>query len=155
MWWLGCICCVWIAYEDIRSREISLVPLLLFGASGLGYQYMQADVGWQFQVLTNVGAMLFLLSVVWVLYWMKYRRNVLDVGLGWGDVFIFFGLACWYLSMEFMLFFSVNMCVWATLFSILLLRKKISEEYPIPLAGLLAIGFILNEWGKLSWMYLW
>lgn len=154
MWWLGCICCLWIAYEDIRSREISLLALLLFCFFGLGYQFHTSDWGWHMQLITNVSAMLFLLVLVWGLYWLKHRRNVLDEGLGWGDVLIFLGLACWYPTPEFLLFFSLNMCLWAALFSLLLLTGKIHKEYPIPLAGILAIGFLLYEWSKLSWMYI-
>ncbi|MEM8897792.1 MAG: prepilin peptidase [Bacteroidota bacterium] len=143
------MCCFWITYEDIHSREIPLLPLLLFATSGLGYQYINADGGWYFQTLSNMASLLFLLATVWGLYWMKYRTNVLDTGLGWGDVLMFLGLGCWYPSMEFILFFSVNMCLWATLFSFLLLAGKIHKKYPIPLAGLLTMGFLIYEWCKL------
>ncbi|MEM6766788.1 MAG: hypothetical protein AAF655_17770 [Bacteroidota bacterium] len=144
---IGLLSCVWIAWEDLKSRYIHILPFLLLGISGAIYLYLSFPKEWYIYLLLNLGGVGILMLLLGLIYRWKGEKNILDNKLGLGDIFMFGSLACWFMPKSFWSFFSLNMCVWAGVYGLLQITQFLPKNYPIPLAGLLAIGFMVYQLG--------
>lgn len=140
---LGMICCLWIAIEDFRSRRISVWALGGFALVGVIVKYLAH--GWSFlsDLWSNILILFFILLCIQGYYWLKERQMIFDTKLGWGDISFLGGLAIWLSPIEFVWFFSISTLLITTFFVIALMSKRITDQYPIPLAGLQSAGFLI------------
>lgn len=129
-----------IVYQDVRYRSISVWWLLLYHAS-CWLVYWQHES--RFLFLTNVIFcalyMLLCYAVLKLYYYVKTGKveALLEVKLGWGDVWVFFCLGSCLRLPLFVYFFTltfVGACLWYFLF----LRKK---EATIPLAAFMVVAY--------------
>lgn len=136
---LGAGNCLATAWQDFRTREIHIIPLLLFAASGFCYRYER--VGWGFleEWLTNVLLLSTMFGLVWLGYRFRGAKQVMDVKMGWGDVIFLFILGIWLEPFLFLFFYTANTFLLSIIFLGGRMLGIIPETYPIPLAGILGL----------------
>ncbi len=138
---VGWICCLVIARQDFRRREIHVGPLLLFGLLGGLIRYREwGQVFWHF-FLSNIIVVGILLVSILLFFRLKGEKEVMDVKLGWGDIVMLLGLASWMEPTNFLLLYSLTTAILSLLYSLLRRFKLIDKSYPIPLAGWWALAF--------------
>jgi hypothetical protein len=147
MWyWIGMLvgwtACVGIALADFRFREIHLFWLVVFGlAGGMARFQIWGPLFWT-NWLTNILLTFFLLGVVLLFFRLRDGGKVMDVKLGWGDIVMLLALASWLHPLHFVLFYTCTVSLLCLGFLLLWQAGKIKRDYPIPLAGFLALAFL-------------
>ncbi len=137
----GGIACLWIAIQDFHKREIHVLLLGILGLSGGITRYLEWKHFFWVSFLSNVALILLLLGLVIAAYRLQGQGPVMDQKLGWGDVVLLLSLAPWMEPLSFLLFYSLC-CTGLSLGFVLLWRLgRIQRDYPIPLAGFLALAF--------------
>ncbi len=132
------VTCLLIAWQDFRTREIHIAPLILLGVTGLMTMWRAESVGF----LVNGGIIGALLLVIHLVYFLKGERQVMNRLLGWGDVWVLVAVGCWLDPQGFVWFYCLA-SAWIALGTLTLLRlKRIDKNYLIPFAGWLCIAFV-------------
>lgn len=132
-----------IAYQDIKDREIHIAAFVLFFLGAISYGLLKENHEFVSNSLTNLGLVVIILAILVLFFRIKGRPIKVDKELGKGDLFMLAVLCLWFSPSEFILFYACS-CVILSLIAILLLgTKKIDKGYPIPLAGGLAIFFMI------------
>ncbi|MEL7531380.1 MAG: hypothetical protein AAFN10_08745 [Bacteroidota bacterium] len=141
---LGIVLAGLIAWQDFRDREIHAYLLGLFGL--LGGFFSMLERGLEGIVSLGVNGLLvsLMLASVWLIFRLKDRQAVMDVKLGWGDVVMLYALACWWEPMAFLTYYSISVFGLSLVFVSAQMLNKLPKQYPIPLAGALAISFALS-----------
>jgi len=128
-----------LAYQDIKSREISwwLLPLIL-----IIHLISQAKIDhnfWQ-NTLLNLGFVLLNWTLVSIYFSMKKKKfvNIIDSHLGLGDL-LFLVVCAFVFSVPNFLFFLCLGFSTALLFYVLYLKRIKRKEESIPLAGVMAL----------------
>jgi len=130
-----------IAYQDFKTRLISLWLIIAFGIVNIG-QYLVTHSG--FQLLENsifcLCYFLFSYGVILLFYYVKNKKfeKIIDVKIGWGDLLIFLLIGFCIEPIHLIYFFTAGF-IFSALFYILFLRKKQN----VPLAGLLVIFYLV------------
>lgn len=138
---VGWLCCLVIARQDFRRREIHVGPLLLFGLLGGIIRFREwGQVFWHF-FLTNVLVVAILLGTILLYFRIRGDAEVMDVKLGWGDIVMLLTLAAWMEPFNYLLLYSLTTSVLSLVYGLLRRYKRIDAQYPIPLAGWLALAF--------------
>ncbi len=140
LWVVGGLSCLLIAYEDIRSRTVSVVWLVAFGLAGLGFQLAYSQPLWD--IAWNLVLLGFIIGIILLFYRLKGQK-VMDRALGWGDVVMLIGLAMWFDTAGFLGFYVVSTLLISFIFLTLRAFKRIPKDYPIPLAGFMAIMWLI------------
>jgi len=134
---IAALACIWIAVEDIHSREISIWPILLIAISGA----FQGYDSWMFAFnsIFNLGLLLCILLSLKGFYWLKGEYTLMDEKLGWGDVCLLVAFALW-LSPEWFLYFFIITNVIALTFTLIV--KWVHEVETVPLGAYLGLVFV-------------
>lgn len=139
---LTCISCLWISFEDFKTRRIHLYPFLIMIFSGLVFQFARRNWDFVETVGTNVMILAFIFFSIILVYRIKGETQIMDTKMGWGDWIFFLGLAVWLDPEMFLLFYALSTVGITTGISLLQLsRYKLAPGYPIPLAGILGLIF--------------
>ena len=133
---------LWLTRSDFKERLVSIWALIAFALLGLGFQVFNPATAF-LDLLPGLAVVLILWGSVWIIFRLRGHKQIMDQVLGWGDVCMFVALACWFPSAYLILFFCLNFVLASLIFGVLLLTKKIPREFPVPLAGILGIGFVI------------
>lgn len=140
---IGMVSAGLIAWQDFKDREIHIAYLIAFSLAGIALFFYQK--GWEslMQLIPSILMVSLLLLFLVLLTKIWCGKPVMDRQLGWGDVFMLYGLACWWETYYFLIFYTLSSCLLAFIFLILQKQGKVSKGYPIPLAGIWAGAFLL------------
>lgn len=142
-YFLGFIAALIIAYQDVKDREIHIAAFGLFFMGAISYAFFSGNDEFISNSLINLGLVAIILAILFLIWRIKGSPIRIDQQLGTGDLVMLVALCLWFSPEEFILFYAFS-CAALSLMAILLLRiKKIDKDYPIPLAGGLAIFFML------------
>lgn len=133
-----------IAYQDFKYRAVYWICFPLLAVLFSGCKISAVGFAGLFTDLIFTGGFLLLqLVVLWLYFYVKYRKsvNLTDGYLGWGDI-LFLLAVCFYLSpVNYILFYVVSLIV--SIGYALLARSLVkNEELTIPLAGIQALLFV-------------
>lgn len=136
-WILLFVSSVLIAYQDFKTRFISLWLIAVFGLAN-SLLYLQTHSAYEWLENTFFCAAYFLLCylVLHLYFFIKTKRfqTILDKKIGWGDVLLFFLIgSC--ITPVFMIYFFTLSFVTALLFQLIAVRNSKN----IALAGILVI----------------
>lgn len=129
---------VWIAFQDIKQREVWNYHFILLGALGtfLFYTNSLSIEFYLLSVLVNVLLVLLILILTKISMKLIFKKE--NNYLGLGDVFFFFAFALSFPTLTFSNFF-----VFAILFTLvlhLLVKKRYKSNFKtIPLAGFMSL----------------
>lgn len=139
----GAICCLLIAREDFRFREIRWLWFLLFG--GLGVALGINKWGSAYPEIHYPGLLMVLIMIGLVVMYFRLRRKerVMDSFLGWGDVVMLLALVLWLEVQAFLFFYVAGLSLTVIYYGLMQYFKKLPKNHPIPLAGILALAFII------------
>ena len=145
-WLSGGVCCLLIAVQDARSREISAWPLAGILLSGFLFQ---SGTPWQETLRSfglNVAFVGFLLGFLVCYFRLRGKTQVIDKLIGWGDILMLVAAGSWFSFEGFLLFyaFSVLLALLASLVYLHLYRID-RKTYAVPLASYLAAGGIVGQ----------
>ena len=101
----ACILLIIMIYQDFKSREVSLVLLLLFGALGLVHQVI---AGWDWISFGGNAMFLVLLSLI-VLVFAALRKKPVQSLIGKGDLLYFIMLLPWFGFPEYLYAFTYSL----------------------------------------------
>jgi len=133
-----------ITYQDFKYRAVYWIcfPLLalllsIYKKNAVGFTDLFADL-----IFTG-GFLLLQLLVLWLYFYIKYRKpiNLTDGYLGWGDI-LFLLAVCFYLSpVNYILFYVISLIV---SIGYAFIGKFLARngEFTIPLAGIQALLFV-------------
>ncbi|MEO1451512.1 MAG: prepilin peptidase [Bacteroidota bacterium] len=139
---IGMVLAALLALQDFRERLVSIWSLAGLALAGFQFQFEKASwLGVQ-TCLGNLAIILFLWGSVWVILRWKGYRNIMDSALGWGDIAMLAALSGWFPPEIYVLFLCIVFTVSASGYFLALRCKRISHTYPVPLAGLLGLGFL-------------
>lgn len=134
-----------IAYQDFKYRAVYWICFPLLAVLFCTYKILAGGLpGLLTDIMFTGGFLLLQLLILWLYFFIKYRKpvNLVNGYLGWGDI-LFLLAVCFYLSpVNYLVFYIVSLIVsigYALIIS--LLAKK--EEMTIPLAGIQALLFVL------------
>jgi len=126
-----------IAFQDFRTRLISVWLILIFGLANLihflcVYSFFQLLENTLFCLLYFV----FSYAVLHLYYFLKTKRfqKVLDEKIGWGDIWLMLLIGCCLSPMEMVYFFSFSFVI-----SILVQLLFLNVNKTIALGGILAL----------------
>ena len=137
----------WIAYQDIKDRNVYAILFFIFAVLG-GYLYYQNTMPEVFfiTILMNLGFTLILIIMIYMYSKIKLNLNLKET-LGLGDILFFIGLALSFATITFIVTF-----VFALMFSLLLhlVIKSNNHNKTVPLAGYMSLFYIAVFVG--SWL---
>ncbi len=138
----GAVGGLWIAWQDFRDREISVLAFFLLGLAGLGFQLGESSSRWWMNALVNLILIFILVGGSYGYAKLRRKGDFFDRQLGWGDVVMFVCLGLWFPPLVFIAFFTLSTLI--TLFFALayLQLSSAQKTLPIPLAGAMALGFV-------------
>jgi hypothetical protein len=148
MWfWVGLalLCSLLISWQDIKAREIHLVPVVLLAASALAARWPQAGAALFSTLLLNYLIVALMMSLVVISYRLRGYRQVMDQVIGWGDVLTLLALASWMDTLEYLMFHTACLMFFGLGAALLRYVRVIRADYPIPLAGLLTLAFFFYQ----------
>lgn len=133
-----------ITYHDFMYRAVYWIcfPLLallfsVYKIKAVGFAGLFTDM------MFTGGFLLVQLLVLWLYFYIKYRKsvNLTDGYLGWGDI-LFLLAVCFYLSpVNYIMFYVVSLIV--SISYALIARSLVkNREQTIPLAGIQALLFV-------------
>lgn len=132
-----------ILWQDFKDREIHIFWLALFCVSGISFFFWEKGIA-AFSILGLSYMLVSLILLVLVFLTKKLTgKTVMDKQLGWGDVFMLYGLASWWETFDFLIFYTLSLWLLSTLFLLAQKTGRIPKAYPIPLAGAWALAFML------------
>ena len=145
-----------ITYQDFKYRAVYWIcfPLLallfsVYKITTVGFAGLFTDI------MFTCGFVLLQLLVLWLYFYIKYRKpvNLTNGYLGWGDI-LFLLAVCFYLSpVNYVMFYVVSLIVSIGYALIAKLLMK-NEQLTIPLAGIQALLFVFlliaDRLGQLS-----
>lgn len=138
----------YIVWQDIKERRVYwfLFPLVGVFCAILHYKNTLPEL-FLIAVSVNVVFVLVLIAVIFLYARLKMKAKINDV-FGWGDAFLFIGLAFSFSTISFIIIF-----ISALIFSLVvhLFLKKDKHE-TIPLAGYMCVFFgiaYLSHWSGL------
>jgi hypothetical protein len=136
-WILLFVSSVLIAYQDFKTRFISVWLIALFGmVNSLLYLQTHSTYEWLENTLFCSAYFLLCYLVLHLYFFIKTKRfqTILDTKIGWGDVLLFFLIgSC--ITPVFMIYFFTLSFVMALLFQLIAVRNSKN----IALAGILVI----------------
>lgn len=136
------ICCLIIAQQDFRHREIHVAPLIVFGIlGGLIHWREWGSIFWQ-HLIANVVVVGLLLGSILLYFRLRGDHQVMDVKLGWGDIVMLLCLASWLEPLPYLILYCACTSLLTLVYGMLRQARQIDAQYPIPLAGWLAIAFV-------------
>lgn len=140
------VCCVVIAYQDFKTRSVSLWVLILFVAvCAASVVYFRDAV----TLIYNVIGITAYFGLIWLglkLYlYVKHKRNVklLNEQFGAGDIWVILGLGATFNLIGNILFFCAAFTI--TLLIALIysqVKNKSPQTMPVPLAGILVFLYL-------------
>lgn len=139
---IGVVAALGIAWSDFRIREIHIGWFAIMAIAGIMYQISYGTVNHMNDMLFNGLCIGFMVGSIWLIYRMKGEAKIMDKLLGWGDVVMLIVLGIWLSPLSFLLLFTTTSLILSVGILILQRRGRISQQYPIPLAGTLAVAFI-------------
>jgi len=140
---IASICGITIFWQDIKTREIHLIPVLLLAATGLNYSWSTSGKTALISFLINLAFLTCMLLSVVFIYRIKGEKRIMDRMLGWGDVLTLVALAAWMEPPLFLFFYTASTLLIGLACSMLTWIGRVDAAYPIPLAGWLSLLFIL------------
>ncbi|MEL6654571.1 MAG: hypothetical protein AAFQ87_27600 [Bacteroidota bacterium] len=147
VWGLGLLAAAWIAWEDFRNREINILAFAAFALLGVLSVPSLLSPVFYLPRLLSLSIIVFMLGVIWLVFRRK-GAAVMDNQLGWGDVVMLLCLAIWLDTQTFLYLFTLTTSVLVIGYLILQRMGKLSTDHPIPLAGWLAISFMIYSFGE-------
>jgi len=129
-----------IAFEDFKSREISLWAIILYFIILIGNFLREKN--WQI-LIQNIGFTLvyfgFCFLVLYLYFFIKEKKltSIIDTKLGLADIFIFLAIGFTLDIVSLILFFTVSFSISALIGLIILGKQK-----TVPLAGILVILYL-------------
>lgn len=126
---------LWIFYEDLKQRQITLIVILALILLGgfLNYQKQILEL-FLIHSIINILVVLMVVGILWVYSKLKLKTGLFDV-FGSGDLLFFLFLAVSFPITTFLVIFSSSL-IFSLLVSIAI--KKSMKKW-IPLAGLQAL----------------
>lgn len=146
---IASICGITIFWQDIKTREIHLIPILILAVTGLNHNWSQVGKIALISFLINLAFLTCMLLSVVLIYRIKGEKKIMDRMLGWGDVLTLVALAAWMEPPHFLFFYTASTLVIGIVFSLLTWVGRVDATYPIPLAGWLCLLF--NIYLSVNW----
>ncbi len=138
---IACLCGIAIFWQDIKTREIHILPVLLLAGSGLLFHWKKLGKTALLSFGINLSFVACMLLCVLVIYRLKGEKQIMDRMLGWGDIVTLAALAAWMEPPRFLFFYTAATVLIATAFGMLRWVGRVDPAYPIPLAGWLSLLF--------------
>ncbi|MEL6252620.1 MAG: prepilin peptidase [Bacteroidota bacterium] len=140
---LGLSSALIIAYQDIKSREIHIGAFLLFLLGALCSYFVEPSKEYFLNSFINLGMVLIIILILFLLFRLRGKEIRVNKELGAGDL-VMLGILCfWFSPDEFILFYAISLSLFSIFILLLIALKKIDRSFHIPLAGGLAIFFLL------------
>lgn len=143
------ICGMTIFWQDMKTREIHLVPLVFLAATGISYRWSLYGKTTLLSFVINLAFLTAMLLSVILIYRLKGERKIMDRMLGWGDVLTLVALAAWMEPPHFLFFYTASTLLIGLSFRLLTWIGRVDAAYPIPLAGWLCLLF--NVYLSIYW----
>ena len=130
---------IWLFYEDIKRRAISLWILMTVFLLRLTEVLVLKDAFRSNDFFLNIMFVVILVSCLYIYVAIRFKntKSFFDTYFGWGDVLMFFNLSLFFSFIPFVGFMMLTFVI-ALLYALLILlilKKKLT----IPLAGLQAM----------------
>jgi hypothetical protein len=135
------ICGITIFIQDIKTREIHLIPVLLLIGSGLSFHWSNTGITALLSFFINLIFLAAILLGVIFIYRIRGEKQIMDRMLGWGDVLALVAVAAWMEPPDFLFFYTLSTLFIGLTFSVLKWLGRLDSNYPIPLAGWLCLFF--------------
>ena len=138
-WILLFLSSVGIAYQDFKTRWISIWLIVCFGAANLSlYLLTKSSADLFSNGVFCLSYFLFCYLILHLFYFLKTKKfqRILDDKIGWGDILLFLLIGCSIEPVEMIYFFTFSFVV-AVSFQLLFLRAKNN----IALGGMLVICY--------------
>jgi len=141
---IASLCGIAIFWQDFKTREIHVFPLIGLALSGLFQHGIHVPTFTLISFLINLSIIAFILLSVLLIYRLRGERKIMDRLLGWGDILSLAALAAWMEPPRFMFFYCLSTLIIGLVFSVLKWIGRVDSTYPIPLAGWLCFFFSLH-----------
>jgi uncharacterized membrane protein len=138
---IAMICGMAIFWQDIKTRRIHLIPILVLTLDGLFRNGLNIGKNTLISFFINLAFLACMLFTVVFFYRLKGEKQVMDRMLGWGDVLTLVALAAWMEPPTFLFFYTASTLLIGFVFSLLTWIGRVDPAYPIPLAGWLCLLF--------------
>ena len=132
-----------IAYQDIKDREIHLLAFLLFLGGAISMYFFNPLPDYWKSSLINLGFVFFMLLAVYLIFRLRGKQLRINKELGLGDILMLGILCFWFNAEQFIFFYALSLSLFSLLALLFIRLRKADKDYPIPLAGGLAIFFLL------------
>lgn len=140
---IGLLSAGFIGYQDLKDREIHLAAFIVFLAGAILHAFLTLRIAFMSEILINMGIISLIGFLLFLIFWLKGKKIQLDVELGMGDIVMLIALGFWFPPLQFILFYVFSLISLSLIAISFLAFKQVDTNYPIPLAGGLAIFFIL------------
>lgn len=135
-------CCLLIAFQDIKDREIHLLPLLLLTLLGTSFGLLSESSLWLKSFGMNL-ALIVLITGIPALYFSLKGRRFFDEMLGWGDIVFMLAAASWLTPPHFILFYSISTLGALAGVGVLAALGEFQKDTSVPLAAAMSIVLIV------------
>ena len=142
-----------ITYEDVRYRLVRFVLYLILVTLVLiqRFQYVSLNEFLDYSGI-NLIYIVLLLAAISIYLYVKYGRfQNLMLFFGVGDILLWIILACWFDTVEFIIFNSISLIVALLLHVVLTKFSFYKAQKTVPLAGFQSlcflVVFIFTSWG--------
>ncbi|HEX3007375.1 MAG TPA: hypothetical protein VHO90_07145 [Bacteroidales bacterium] len=146
------VCLCYIAYEDIRSRTISLYAVVVFLGASLAYSFsMQKANDALYAAMVNliILAMQFAFTWLYFIVVRKHRRSFIDRSIGMGDIIFYIPVLFLFSPLNFLFIHIASLLFVLTAFA--LYTAAVRRIKTIPLAGGISV-FLLIVLGA-AWLH--
>lgn len=134
---LTIVCCILLAYQDFKSREVNILVLICLFVGSLAITFDR--IGFEVYTLTAINMLLIfiLFTCLFIYFSLKKMKitNILDTKIGKGDLVILLAITPLFIPENLMTFIVFSVLI-ALVISIPLKIKK------IPLAGFISVGLL-------------
>ena len=134
------LCLIPLIWEDLKSREISLIWFLILSLVTLVLAYLQPIPEFWKQLLLNISFILLQFILLSCYFSIKNKRWlwVTQVGFGGGDIFLLVILLFFFPFLNYLLFYVISL-LWTLLLCGLFVLFSQRKIVKLPLAGLQAL----------------
>lgn len=141
---IGGLICLVIFIQDLKGRWIHLLTVLALFAVGLSFRLLGNDTDVLLDLLGTFSFVSVVLGLTWlVLRIRKGKAKFIDGQIGLGDILMFYAVGSWFDPFGYALFFVSGIVLVLIVVLALLAAKKLGDDFPIPLAGLLAAYLLI------------
>lgn len=130
------LCLILIAYQDIRTLQFSIYPLLLVTFLFLvkGFWFPTPD----YLMHTGINLAIIISILLITLMIFKYKRKPITKMIGAGDVLLWISICTLFSPLNFLLMFNIGI-ISSLAIGLILLKNRQINKVKVPVAGIFAI----------------